>query len=339
MDSSAPALLGRLAGSDDPVLAYKAATLLAGSAAGAGAGAAPDQLADLRGRIAGSPMALALIDGIRLHEAMGAYRKCQGPHWTLVSLAMIDYPPGDQALLPLRRRIDDWLFCNAHLNGRGTSVYPGQEDRVRHCASTEGNAIWYSIRLGLENDRTIEIVDQLIRWQWPDGGWNCDKRREARASSFVETAIPARGLWAFGQRHGYEPALMAADRAAELLLSHRLLWRTDGSLLSPSWGPPVERINFPLQFYDVLYALEVMAEMGRLGDPRCADALALLESKRLPDGGFPLEARNVVVSPDRIVSRGSFAAWGPAGKSHSNPLVSLAALEVIAAADRTRTRD
>jgi hypothetical protein len=316
----------RLAASDDPVLAYKAAALVAGAAA-----ATPDQLAALRGRIAGSPMARALLDGIRCHEAMGAYRKCQGPHWTLVSLAMIDYPPGDEALLPLRQRIDTWLFCKAHLNGPGTSVYPGQEDRVRHCASMEGNAIWYSVGLGLENERTIELVDRLVAWQWPDGGWNCDKRRQARSSSFVETAIPARGLWAFGQKHGYEPALRAAERAAELLLSHRLLWHADGSLLSPSWGPPVERINFPVQFYDVLYALQVMAEMGRLGDPRCADALALLESKRLPDGGFPLEARNVVVSPDRIVSRGSYSAWGPAGRSHSNPLVSLAALGVLAA--------
>jgi hypothetical protein len=328
-------LLARLAESEDPVLAYKAAALLAASAGPIGADA---NLDDLRARIAGSPMGRALVEGIRRHEATGAYRKCQGPHWTLVSLAMIDYPPGDAALLHLMSRIDTWLFCKSHVGRPGTTVYPGQEDRVRHCASTEGNAIWYSIRLGLENDRTIELVNRLVRWQWPDGGWNCDRRREARSSSFVETAIPARGLWAFGQRHGYEPAKRAAARAAELLLSHRLLWRSDGSILQPTWGPPVDRINFPVQFYDVLYALQVMSEMGRIGDPRCAAALALLESKRLPDGGFPLENRNVVVAPDRIVSRGSFAAWGPAGMRHGNPLVSLAALEVPAAAEGARAR-
>jgi len=61
-----------------------------------------------------------------------------------------------------------------------------------------------------------------------------------------------------------------------------------------------------------------MAELGRIGDPRCADALALLESKRLPDGGFPLEDRNARTSAT-IASRCSFADWGPAGTRRSNP--------------------
>jgi hypothetical protein len=45
-----------------------------------------------------------------------------------------------------------------------------------------------------------------------------------------------------------------------------------------------------------------MAESGRLGDPRCADALALLESKRLTDGGFPLEEPNAPTA-DRVAGR------------------------------------
>lgn len=67
-----------------------------------------------------------------------------------------------------------------------------------------------------------------------------------------------------------------------------------------------------------------------LGDPRCVDALALLESKRLPDGGFPLEAPNARVA-DRVASRHSYAEWGPSGRRRSNPLVSLAALDVLKA--------
>ena len=43
-------------------------------------------------------MARALLrvfeqDDKTLHHA---YRKWQGPHWTLTCLAMIDYPPGDE---------------------------------------------------------------------------------------------------------------------------------------------------------------------------------------------------------------------------------------------------
>ena len=66
----------------------------------------------------------------------------------------------------------------------------------------------------------------------------------------------------------------------------------DGTLIVPDWGGRPDRIHYPIQFYDVLFALQVMAELGRIGDPRCADALALLESKRLADGGFPLEEPN-----------------------------------------------
>jgi hypothetical protein len=224
--STSSAFVRRLAESTDPVLAYRASLL---GAATPETPAAPATAAEaarpeaLRARIADSPMARSLLRGLELLEDRNVYRKWQGPHWTLVCLALIDYPPGDDSLAPLRRRIDDWLFSRAHLSAPGTTVYRGGEDRVRRCASQEGNAIWYSVRLGLENERTVELVDRLVGWQWPDGGWNCDKRRETVASSFQETAIPARGLWAYGQRHGYEPAIRAADRAAELMLSRRLL--------------------------------------------------------------------------------------------------------------------
>jgi hypothetical protein len=99
-------------------------------------------------------------------------------------------------------------------------------------------------------------------------------------------------------------------------------------VIRPDWGRPVDRIQFPIRFYDILYALELMGEMGRLGDPRCADALALLESKRLPDGGFPLEERIGTTRPI-VASRGTFADWGPAGTTRSNPLVTVAALGVL----------
>ena len=325
---AAEQLIMRLADSDDPVLAYKARVL-------AGLPPDSDEAEDLRGRIAGSPMARALLrvldqDEKTMHHA---YRKWQGPQWTLTWLALIDYPPGDDALRPLLRRVHDWLFAKRFFEPPSTVIYAGQEDRVRRCASQEGNAIWYSVRLGLEEDRTRELVDRLLGWQWPDGGWNCDKRLEATSSSFQESLIPARGLRAFGLRHGYEPALGAADRVAGLVLERRLLWRRrDGGLVMPEWGGRPDLIHYPAQFFDVLFALQVLAELGRIGDPRCTDALAMLESKWLPDGGFPLEAPNAVTA-DRVVSRGSYADWGPAGLRRSNPLVSLAALEVVRAAD------
>lgn len=315
-----------LAASVDPVVAHKA-SLLGGLDPGSA------EAITMRDRIPGSPMARALLrvfeqDAKTLHHT---YRKWQGPHWTLTCLAMIDYPPADQALRPLVRQVHDWLFSPHALEFPMTAIYRGQEQRVRHCASMDGNAIWYSVRLGLEDDRTRALVDRLIGWQWLDGGWNCDKRVEAAHSSFQESLIPARGLWAYGTAHEYAPACEAAQRVADLVLQRRLLWHQgDSSLIVPDWAgkPGPDRIHFPIQFFDVLFALQVMADLGRLGDPRCSDALTLLEAKRLPDGGFPLEAPTVITAA-HVVSRGSYAVWGPSGVRRSNPLVTLAALDVL----------
>lgn len=320
-------LIQRLSGSDDPVLAYKAG-LVAGM---------PPQSSEARAaqaRIPGSPTARALLriveqDEKTLHHV---YRKWQGPHWTLACLALIDYPPGDEVLRPLVGRVHDWLFSSHFLEPPLTVVHPGQEDRVRHCASMDGNAIWYSVRLGLEEERTRMVVDRLIDWQWPDGGWNCDKSPQASTSSFQESLIPARGLWAYGYANGHQPAMDAAQKVADLVLDRRLLWhRRDGTLIVPGWRGRPDQIHYPIQFYDVLFVLQVMAELGRLGDPRCADALALLESKRLPDGGFQLEEPNAATA-DRVASRHSYADWGPSGQRHSNPLVSLTAIGVLRSA-------
>jgi hypothetical protein len=319
-----------LAASDDAVVAYQARVRALGVPE------SDPSVSPLRASIADSPRSRALLS----HRApngtirLNPYAKFQGPHWTLVCLAQLDYPPGDPGLLPLKRQVDDWLGSRDHLRPARTVVYPEQPDRIRRCASQEGNAIWTTLRLGLEDERTAEWAERLIAFQWPDGGWNCDKRREARASSFQETAIPARALQAFGIRFGHPGALRAADRAAELLLSRLLLWRRrDGAVIRPDWGKPADRIQFPIRFYDVLYALEVMRELGKLDDPRCADAIALLESKRLPDGGFPLEERIGTTRPV-VVSRATFADWGPAGKTRSNPLVTVAALGVLRDAPR-----
>ncbi len=62
----------------------------------------------------------------------------------------------------------------------------------------------------------------------------------------------------------------------------------------------------------------------------------LLESKRLPDGGFPLEER-VGVTRSVVASRATFADWGPGGVTRSNPLVTVAALGVLRAAASQRT--
>ena len=51
-----------------------------------------------------------------------------------------------------------------------------------------------------------------------------------------------------------------------------------------------------MRLYDVLLALLVMTEIGKVRDLGCSDALDLLESKRLADRGFPVELRTALRS-------------------------------------------
>ncbi|MBK8809408.1 MAG: hypothetical protein IPN69_01565 [Acidobacteria bacterium] len=313
---------------ENPVVAYRARRLLAGEPESSRA------MSTLGREVGSSKMAKRLLLALN-GERFNPYRKWQGPHWTLYSLAEIGFPAGDERLLPLRRRVMDWMFAPAFLKPPMTAFFPDQPRRPRRCASMEGNTIWSQIVLGIVDDERVPVlVDRLVEFQWPDGGWNCDKRPVARTSSVQETLLPLRGLAQWHRATGDARALKAAQRASEFLLDRRLLWRKrDGALIKPEWGGPVDRIHYPIRFYDVLGVLVVMAEIGMVRDPRCKEALDLLESKRLPDGTFPVEWTNVKKA-DRIVSRGTYADWGTRHKRKGNPFVTVDALYVLREAGR-----
>lgn len=320
----------KLRDSDNPSIAYRAHRRLDGRR--------DDDEDQVRRRqlVARTPNAKRLLssrqpDGtIRFGNEHHAYRKFQGAHWTLAALAELGYPPGDPSLLPVVDQVHDWLSSPKHFSPPSTETIPGQEDRVRRCASQEGLAIWYLYELGLVDDRIDVLVASLINFQWPDGGWNCDKRPTARTSSVQETLLPLRGLARHVRAGRDDPAIRSAvDQAASFLLDRRLLWRRhDGAPIKPSWGRDPMRIHWPIRIYDILSALVVMAEIDRADDPRCADALRVLAGKHLKKGGFPVEERTAK-TVSTVTSGGTFADWGPAGRTHANPYVSIDASWVL----------
>jgi hypothetical protein len=76
-----------------------------------------------------------------------------------------------------------------------------------------------------------------------------------------------------------------------------------------------------------------MAELGRIDDPRCADGLDLLESKRLPDGGWPAEAKYYTHSTTVALGNDD-VDWGGTSIRRSNPWITVDALAVLRAAGR-----
>jgi hypothetical protein len=257
----------------------------------------------------------------------GAYQKWRGAHWVLSVLAEMGYPPGDGSLVPLREQVYACWLSEEHI--RNVRVVNG---RARRCASQEGNALYATLALGLADDRAERLAENLLKWQWPDGGWNCDKQPSAHKSSFHETLIPLRGLAWYARLTGDRKAKAAAARAAEVFLSRRLFRRLrDGRIIKSSFL----KLHYPCYWhYDVLFGLKVLAEAGFIKDPRCKEALDLLESKRLPDGGYPAEGKVYTVSSGRPSTGRSLVAWGPSRSNKANEFVTADALYVLKSAGR-----
>jgi hypothetical protein len=254
------------------------------------------------------------------------YDKWFGAHWVLAILADLGYPAGDDSLKPMMEQCyDNWL-------SKDHEKYIRMIDgRIRRCASQEGNCIYYSLALGLADDRTEELAERLLKWQWEDGGWNCDKRPEAAKSSFNESLIPLRGLAWYAKSTGDPNVKKAVSRAAEVFLKRHLFRRiTNGLIIDRNFI----QLHYPNYWhYDILFALKVMVEAGLIHDQRCNEALDILESKRLPDGGFPAEEKYYRLDEKKL-SGHSRVDWGGTSKMHMNPFVSVDALMVLKHAGR-----
>ena len=300
----------------------------------------------LREEIRSSPRVHQLLsrrDGEgRVEPVHQVYRKWFGAHWVLASLADIGYPPADRTLRPVLDQVlacwlGDWtandVVCRTDDDVRRCKGVPVIDGRARRCGSQQGNALYATLMLGVVDDRAHRLAEMLMRWQWPDGGWNCDRKPAAHVSSFHESILPLRSLSLYARKTGSRKAGRAATRAAELFLSRRLFRRRrDGRVMNPDFV----LLHYPCYWhYDVLMGLKVMAEAGFIRDPRCDDALDLLEGLQLPGGGWAAGGKfyrgmNLQVSNSDLVS------WGPGGKTKMNEWITADALVVLKAAGRLK---
>ena len=252
------------------------------------------------------------------------YKKWTGAHWRLVSLVELAVPPGEPRAVAATEPVLDWLCSDAHR--RSVRIIDGL---ARRCASQEGNAIAVCVRLGLAGDDRVELLARsLVEWQWPDGGWNCDKKASGRSSSFHESLPPMWGLHEYAVATGAEWARDAANRAAEMFLAKRLF-------RSPRTGEVLRRSYLDLRYppfwhYDVLQALLVLSRLGLVRDPRAADALDEVEARRLPDGRWRPNGY-WWLRPGSNGSNVEVVDWGRGGPSE---MLTLNALRVLRAAGR-----
>lgn len=259
------------------------------------------------------------------------YSKWYGSHWVLMHLAHLGYPEGDPEIWPMVDQTLERWFKATDLKGHLTMI----DGRARRCASQEANICWSAMMLGFNDPRINVLIERLVSWQWDDGGWNCDKNPEAINSSFHETAIPFRAMALFAKKTGNPKALESAKRASEIFLKRKLFKKQGTEKLMFN---RIDLIGIPETWhYDFFFGLKIMAESGFIGDPRCSDALDLLESKRLQDGGFPAQYRYFSMwdgVKEKRTSGTSLVDWGSTSKTRFNPYVTVDALYILKTAGR-----
>lgn len=265
-------------------------------------------------------------------DGLSAYRNWAGAHWRLVSLVELGLPQHEERACMAVEQVLGWLARPERI--REVVQLDGL---ARRCASQEGNALAVCCRLGLAADARVALLaDSLIGWQWPDGGWNCDLKASGRRSSFHESLAPAWGLHEYARVTGDSRAKAAADRAAQLFLSHQLF-------RSLRTGEPIDKewlqLHYPPYWhYDILQGLHILVRLGYANDPRLADAVAVLDRLRSADGTWgaggcwwkPIGA-------GRDGNRG-LKAWNVEvvdwGRSGPNEMITLNALRVLQAVGR-----
>jgi hypothetical protein len=189
------------------------------------------------------------------------YGKWGGAHWRLISLVELGVPAGEPRCLAAAETVLTWLTGRSHRDR--IQVIGGL---TRRCASQEGNALAVCCRLGLADDPRVRLLaESLVGWQWPDGGWNCDKKATGYRSSFNESLPPMWGLQEYWAATGETAAREAAERTAELFFEHRLF-------RALATGEPIHESfatlhSPPFWHYDFLQALVVLARMELASDP------------------------------------------------------------------------
>lgn len=258
------------------------------------------------------------------------YRKWTGSHWRLVSLVNLAVPPENRQMHKAAGEVLKWIY-----GARGRSFNRNARGYAKMHASVYGNALGTLSYLGLSDDfRVQHLRDIIIEAQWPDGGWNCDSNPMARHSSFHESLGTLWGLIMMDKAGSDKAIRQAIDRTCELFLSHRIFrsHRT-GQIVKDEWL----KLRYPVYWhYNFLEAMRVISMAGKARDPRMAEALDLLESKRDSTGLWNVQGCYwQSYSGRKGASSIEAVDWGRSGP---NEMITLNALRVLKAAGRAKLR-
>jgi hypothetical protein len=224
--------------------------------------------------------------------------KYTGTVWTFHLLAALGADGAD----PRIRKACEFVLRNSQDREsggfaiRGNEAEGGDHNGIEPCLT--GNMVWCLLRFGLADDPRIERgVDWIVRHQrfddgaetaptgWPYDGWEMCWGKHTCHSGAVKSL---RALAALPPDRRTSKVRAKIDEGVEYLLKHHVFKRSHdlSQVAAPAWT----QLGFP-RFWDtdVLEVLDLLTSLG-CRDPRMAEAVDLVVSKRGADGCWMLES-------------------------------------------------
>jgi hypothetical protein len=202
---------------------------------------------------------------------------------TLQTLQLLGLDPASASA----RRAIALIAQNGRWEHAGQQYFDGE---VEPCIN--GRTVETGAHFGVD---VSSIVERLLVERLDDGGWNCEVENGSVRSSFDTTINVLDGLLEFERSTGGSADVLAARRGGEEYLLERGLFRRK------STGEVADRAYLEFAFpyywhYDALRALDYFRGSGAAPDPRMAEAVEIVRSKRQPDGRWLLDR----VHPGRV---------------------------------------
>ena len=209
----------------------------------------------------------------------------EGQPWTSTShvLTLLRELGLDPASSRARRSVD-LIAANCRWEYDGLPYWGGEVEPCINGALV-ANGSYFGVDMS-------PVVERLVGETLGDGGWNCEAEAGSTRSSFDTTIAVLEGLLAFETATGGTPASREARRSGEEYLLKRHLFRR------LTTGEPADDrfllLTHPDRwFYSILRALDYFrsasVHTGHGLDPRLADAIAHIRSRRRADGRWDLD--------------------------------------------------
>jgi hypothetical protein len=202
---------------------------------------------------------------------------------TLQTLRLLGLDPASES----SRRVIGLVAENGRWEHAGQCYFDGEVEPCINGRTIETGA-YFGVDVGV-------IVERILAGRLADGGWNCEVENGSVRSSFDTTINVLDGLLEYERATGGSAEVCKARGSGEEYLLERALFRrkTTGVVVQPAYLEFV----FPYYWhYDVLRALDYFRRSGADPDPRMAEAVAVVQSKRQPDGRWLLDR----IHPGRV---------------------------------------